>query len=111
MAEGDHEGAIKSYTEALRLNPFDPVALNNMGVAKAAAGDYQTAIDFLIRANKRAPNRRDIKENMENLQGWLKAYSGISNAPSMSVNILTPESPQLWSAPTQGETNPKAVKR
>ena len=42
MAEGDIESAERRFAEALEINPFDPVALNNLAAAKAEQGDYQT---------------------------------------------------------------------
>ena len=99
LAEGETAAAVKMYAQALRLNPFDPVALNNMGVVKAAAGDYQAALDFFIQANSRAPQRRDIKENLDNLQAWAKSYFGVPTVTGASVNEFMPEPPPLWPAP------------
>lgn len=98
LAEGENIAAVKSYAEALRLNPFDPVALNNMGVAKAAIGDYQAAIDFFTRAGNLAPNRMDIKENIANLQGWAKTYTGVTPVSAARPAIFIAEPPALWSA-------------
>lgn len=97
LAEGDSTAAVKSYAEALRLMPFDPVTLNNMGVAKAAAGDYQAALDFFLQANSRAPHRRDIKENLDHLQAWVKSFFGALPLTRVSADAYTPEPPPLWS--------------
>lgn len=98
LAEGENEAAVKSFAESLRVNPGDAVALNNMGVAKSAAGDYQAALDFLTRAHNQAPNRLDIKENLSNLQNWARAYSsGVASVP-LAGTALIPEPPALWSA-------------
>ena len=43
-ARGDNARASATLNEAVRLNPFDPVALNNLAVNYAAQGDYQNAI-------------------------------------------------------------------
>ena len=99
LAEGDNTAAVKSYAEVLRLTPFDPVVLNNMGVAKAAAGDYQAALDFLMQANSRAPHRRDIKENLDHLQAWVKSYLGAAPVTGTNADDYAPDPPPLWPSP------------
>ena len=103
LAEGDNAAAVQSYSDLLRLNPFDPVALNNMAVAKAAAGDYRTAFDLLTRAAKLVPNRIDIRENLANLQKWMETYSGVPNPTLERPRMVAPraaavlnEPPALW---------------
>jgi tetratricopeptide (TPR) repeat protein len=102
LAEGDNKAAVQSYGDLVRLNPFDPVALNNMAVAKAAAGDYQAAAELLARAVRLAPNRADIRENLGNLQSWQDNYSNVALAathprPALQhAPALLPEPPQLW---------------
>lgn len=105
LAEGDNAAAVKSYGEVLRLNPFDPVALNNLAVAKAAVGDYQAARELLNRAAKLAPNRADIRENQTSLQSWMDSYGGAPNASIERPRLILPRSaaalpepPALWSA-------------
>ncbi len=106
LAEGNSAGAIQSYTELVRQNPFDPVALNNMAIAKAAAGDYQSALDLLTRAARLAPQRADIRENLTQLQGWqqqthsisLNPINGKSAAARTSRAGILPEPPPLWQA-------------
>ena len=95
LAEGDHIAAVKSYAEALRLNPSDPVALNNMGVAKAAAGDAQAALEFFEKASKLAPHREDIQGNLASVQAWAKTYIGVAATVAVS-DVLLPEPPPLW---------------
>jgi tetratricopeptide (TPR) repeat protein len=114
IAEGDSAAAIKSYGELVRQNPFDPVALNNMAIAKASAGDYQAALELLNRANRLAPQRVDIRENLKQLQTWLQKNHSVSlntetkfarntnnvrnpGNPGSTVTVL-PEPPALWSA-------------
>jgi tetratricopeptide (TPR) repeat protein len=102
LAEGDNKAAAQSYGELVRLNPFDPVALNNMAVAKAAAGDYQAAAELLARAVRLAPNRADIRDNLGNLQSWQDNYSNVALAatrprPALQhAPALLPEPPPLW---------------
>jgi len=95
LAEGDNTAAVKSYAEALRLNPSDPVALNNMGVAKAAAGDAQAALEFFEKASKLAPHREDIQENLANVQAWAKTYTGVATI-AVAPDVFIPEPPPLW---------------
>lgn len=106
LAEGDSAAAVKSYAEELRLTPFDPVVLNNMGVAKAAAGDYQAALDFFTQANSRAPHRRDIKENLDHLQAWIKSYFGAPSVTGTLANGYAPEPPPLWPPLPSSSTSP-----
>ena len=107
LAEGDSAAAVQSYGELVRQNPFDPVALNNMAVAKAAAGDYQSALDMLQRAQRLAPQRLDIRDNLNQLQAWLQQNHTLAlsnklppvrsngNIGSSAATIL-PEPPALW---------------
>lgn len=109
LAEGDNAAAVKSFAEALRLNPADAAALNNLGVAKAAAGDYQAALDLLTRARKLAPTRADIKENLDQLLAWTRHYGAANAGQTANLSALTPEPPALWvDAPKQNTnaTNP-----
>jgi tetratricopeptide (TPR) repeat protein len=104
LAEGDHAAAAKSYAEVVRLNPFDPVAQNNLAVARAAAGDYQSALELLNRAVKLAPNRTDIRENLTGLQGWMASTGGVTPAATtrpqavrpVAAAAVLPEPPGLW---------------
>ncbi len=109
LAEGDNAAAVQSYSDLLRLNPFDPVALNNLAVAKAAAGDYRAAFDLLTRAVRLVPNRVDIRENLANLQKWMDSYSGVPNPMLERPRLVVPrpaamlnEPPALWPAPRKG---------
>ncbi len=104
LAEGDSAAAVQSYSELVRQNPFDPVALNNMAVAKAAAGDYQSALEMLQRAQRLAPQRLDIRDNLNQLQAWLQQNHTIAissklpaaRSPGSSAATILPEPPPLW---------------
>lgn len=88
------------------VNPFDPVALNNMAVAEAARGQYQQALALLQRAVKLAPARADIATNLASMKRWLaqaegQAALGIAPQP---LQLPYQESstlpvPQLWRTP------------
>lgn len=121
LAEGDNAAAIDSYQEARRVNPFDPVALNNLAVAKSAAGDYQSALDIFARALQLAPQRSDIQTNYDNLRRWLDNRTGLGNnqagpnrQPLQFVpqqvdqqvsQPVWPEPPALWTAPVEKAKN------
>lgn len=97
VAEGDISAAANSYAEALTVNPQNPVALNNLGVVKAAAGEYQAALVLFTQANKLAPSRADIQENLIHLQAWVRSYTGVKTAAIGSAPL--PEPPPLWPSP------------
>ncbi len=113
LAEGDSTAAVHSYGELVRQNPFDPVALNNMAVAKAAAGDYQSALDMLQRAQRLAPQRLDIRDNLTQLQNWLQQHHTIPVASKLpaarplgsSAATILPEPPPLWSPPASASSS------
>ncbi|MDD4977810.1 MAG: tetratricopeptide repeat protein [Gallionella sp.] len=101
LAEGDNAAAVRSYSQAVDLNPFDPVAHNNLAVAKAAQGDYQAAMDLLQRAVKLAPKRTDIRDNMNRLRDWMRQDNGVRNSAQVSPIWHKPtrefaELPPLW---------------
>jgi tetratricopeptide (TPR) repeat protein len=108
LAEGDSAAAVQSYAELVRQNPFDPVALNNMAVAKAAAGDYQSALELLSRAAKIAPQRQDIRDNLSHLQAWQQQTHSVKLGPDLPAtrphavggagSAIWPEPPPLWPA-------------
>jgi tetratricopeptide (TPR) repeat protein len=129
LAEGDSAAAIQSYGELVRQNPFDPVALNNLATAKAAAGDYQAALDLLTRAVRLAPQRADIRDNLKQLEAWQKKNHSVTlnsntgngnnanNAGKPPVakaavpgnrTAVLPEPPALWSAIPSTASGPSA---
>ncbi len=94
VAEGDIDAATNSFSEALTANPLNPVALNNLGVVKAAAGEYQAALLLFTQANKLAPDRADIQDNLIHLKAWIRSYTGVK-APANGRAALS-EPPPLW---------------
>ena len=104
MAQGEPDKAALSFEEALRVNPFDPVALNNLAVARAEAGDYNTSLDLLKRAARLAPVDNEIAANLSRLRGWLNSFevSG-QDVPRAGdpldqrvAGSLPPPPPPLW---------------
>lgn len=104
LAEGEPDRAALSFEEALRINPFDAVALNNLASARVEAGDYNRALDLLKRAARLAPEDRDIAANLSRLRGWLNSYSDAGmQAPHpdelsgfVANGRLPPPPPPLW---------------
>jgi tetratricopeptide (TPR) repeat protein len=107
-ARGDTSRVNSSLTEAVRTNPFDPVALNNLAVNYAASGDYQNAVALLERAQRIAPNRVDIVNNLANLKAWMVQDSQFAVGTRGTPQALNfpraedtpPELPPLWAGPT-----------
>lgn len=95
LAEGELLSAANSYAEVLKVTPLDPIALNNMGVVKVAAGEYLAALQLLTQASKIAPQRGDIQDNLFQLQAWTRAFMGVK-APSSGFDLYIPAPPQLW---------------
>lgn len=103
LAEGQPDKAAVSFEEALRINPFDPVALNNLAVARLEAGDFHSAFDLLKRAARLAPTDTEIAANLSRLRGWLNSYADAGlPAPSSQISQAKPDSslppppPPLW---------------
>lgn len=104
MAEGDIGQAEDRFAEALQINPFDPVSLNNLAVAKAEQGEYHTAKDLLERAGRLDEGNQTIAANLARLRGWLNTYAGNELGPRSRVTVpvarqagsLPPPPPALW---------------
>jgi tetratricopeptide (TPR) repeat protein len=94
------------FIDRVSVNPFDPVALNNLAISEAAKGRYQQALMLLQRAVKLAPARPDIAANLQSLQRWLalaegQAAIGIQPQPLALPyqDNLVPDVPPLWQPP------------
>lgn len=103
MAEGATDQAVMSFEEALRINPFDPVALNNLAAAKVESGDFHSALELLKRAARLAPQDTEIAANLSRLRGWLNSYSeagmaapGPQDLAQNQSGSLPPPPPPLW---------------
>ena len=101
--------------EMAAINPFDPIALNNLAVVEAGRGRYQQASSLLQRAVKLAPARADIAANLSNLQRWLAQAEGQA-ALGMAPQPLqlpfqeagVPDLPPLWVTPGQNSSVPRS---
>lgn len=101
MAEGETERAEQSFERALEVNPFDPVALNNLAVAKAEQGQFHEATAMLERASKLQPDNAEIAANLARLRGYVQGYAmaGVDPAGQSPTTIsgnLPPPPPALW---------------
>lgn len=108
-------GLGQDPAEMAAINPFDPIALNNLAVMEAGRGRYQQASSLLQRAVKLAPARADIAVNLGNLQRWLSQAEGQA-ALGLTPQPLqlpyqesgVPAVPPLWSAPVQSSLTPRS---
>ena len=94
LAGGQNGKAAESFAAAVDVNPFDAVALNNLAVARAAQGDYQTAVTLLERAARLAPGRQDIADNLARFKTWLEGGEKYLDVQGGSA---PPDLPPLWS--------------
>ena len=107
-------GFNQDPAERAAINPFDPIALNNLAVMEAARGRYQQASSLLQRAVKLAPARADIAVNLSNLQRWLAQVEG-QTALGLTPQPLqlpyqeagVPDVPPLWAPPAQNSLAPR----
>ena len=100
--------------EMAAINPFDPIALNNLAVMEAGRGRYQQASSLLQRAVKLAPARADIAVNLSNLQRWLaqaegQAALGLTPQPLQLPyqEAGVPDVPPLWATPPPNSLAPR----
>lgn len=101
LAQGLPERAAYQFEEALKVNPFDPVALNNLAVAKAEQEDYHVAVELLSRAARLAPDDVEIAANLARLRNWVnsEALSGVDSDDrngQADLSALPPPPPELW---------------
>jgi len=66
-AKGDLEGAMAEYREALRLNPNEAKAHNNLGLALEKKGHRRGALDEFRAAYMLDPKDATYKRNYERL--------------------------------------------
>ena len=61
--KGEHQEAILSYTEALKIDPDNLDAINNKGYALSKLKDYKNAIDCYNHGLKIAPSEESLLIN------------------------------------------------
>ncbi|MDM4771991.1 tetratricopeptide repeat protein [Solimonas sp. SE-A11] len=100
LEAGRVDVAIESLEQELGENPFDPIQLNNLAVARTRKGDVYAGLDLLDRAARLSPNQPIIAENRKQLREWLAARIG-ANAQLLEANARPippslPDPPALW---------------
>lgn len=102
MAEADPLKAVFNFERALEVNPFDPIALNNLAVAKAERGQFYEAMALLERAGRLAPDNSAVIANLARLRGYVQSYATAGVEPAApaarSRSALPPAPPPLWGA-------------
>jgi len=88
------------FERQLRVNPFDPAALNNLAVVKAGQGRYDDAMDLLQRAARLAPENAEIRANIGRLKAWKDTWGTRDPLaePELSVSQVPPDPPRLWNS-------------
>ena len=88
------------FERQLRVNPFDPAALNNLAVVKAGQGRYDDAMDLLQRAARLAPESAEIRANLDRLEAWKNTWGSRDPLaePELSISQVPPDPPRLWNA-------------
>lgn len=91
---GQHEKAIKMFTDALSTNPNNTAALTNWGVALRRKGDLKGAIAKYLEAFLIRP---DYSENLSNWGVALRSLKDFSGA-SECYRMATEANPINWRA-------------
>jgi tetratricopeptide (TPR) repeat protein len=84
---GEFQSAIAAYKEAYRLVP-DPVFLYNIAQSYRLSNDLGQAVFFYrgyLRANPKAPNRREVEGRIRELDAQITRMKVISSAPPNSA--------------------------
>ena len=99
----DPAAAEQRYQSRLDVNPFDPIALNNLAVTRAEQGDIYAAQDMLQRAVRLAPNNVEIQRNLKRVVQWQEVQSREFIPPAryalpagFGEQGLPPAPPPLW---------------
>ncbi|MFZ0270902.1 MAG: tetratricopeptide repeat protein [Acidobacteriaceae bacterium] len=99
--------ARKEYEKALLIRPNYPEAINNLGAADFARGDYKGAIHLYRKAQKLMPRSAVIAANLgtaffarRKYQSGLEAYQ---TAFSLDPQVFAADSPQIITGPTTAE--------
>lgn len=98
--------ARKDYEKALLIRPNYPEAINNLGAADFAQGNYKQAIRLYRRAFKLMPHSAVIAANLgtayfahSKYKSGLEAYQ---TAFALDPNVFDADSPQVITGPSNG---------
>lgn len=102
LENGQVTQAVNTLENSLGDNPFDPVQLNNLAVARSRDGDVYAALQLLDRAARLAPEQPVILDNRSKLREWIAAKIGANRQQLDAVAIdnlpsQLPDPPPLWS--------------
>ncbi len=101
LLESGRVGDAVSVLELkLGENPYDPVQLNNLAVARARQAEYFGALELLDRAARLAPENTGIADNRRQLRDWLAQRIGANSrgleADARALPSGLPPPPPLW---------------
>jgi hypothetical protein len=101
LENGQVGEAVSTLEGTLGDNPFDPVQLNNLAVARARNGDVYAALQLLDRAARLAPEQPIIEDNRKRLREWIAVKIGanarqMEAVPVNDVPAQLPDPPALW---------------
>ncbi len=103
LESGRVDDAVSVLESSLGENPYDPVQLNNLAVARARKGDVYTALELLDRAQRLSPDNAAIGGNRKQLREWLAARIGANtfrlDTQGRSLPQTLPDPPALWQRP------------
>lgn len=103
LESGRVDDAVSVLESSLGDNPYDPVQLNNLAVARARKGDVYTALELLDRAQRLSPDNAAIGDNRKQLREWLATRIGANTfrlgAQGRSPPQSLPDPPALWQRP------------
>lgn len=83
------------------LHPYQPEAINRLALQWVQAGDPDTAIILLERALRIAPDRTDIRANLQRLQAGSRSVASAMAVPppsaaSTPAGTITSPLPAIW---------------
>ena len=87
---GLSDDAQASFTEALRLNPTNGVALNNLGVLRVEAGDLAAAVGYFERAVECGPVCDEARKNLAAVSGDAPVIAPVTPTDSRSADTQAP---------------------
>lgn len=92
------EQALERLEGRLGLNPYDPVALNNLAVIRANEGNWIEALSLLERAQRFAVDHPVISRNVDELGRWLDTRLPEPPVEGLALRETEPlpPPPPLW---------------
>jgi tetratricopeptide (TPR) repeat protein len=92
---GDHKGAIRDYTKALKLDPDRADILNDRGISRKALGDPLAAMSDYAAALEVDPGYWQARANRGTLLAQQGEYGGAIFEYSLGLRV-NPKSAQLY---------------